>query len=137
MPLIQLAEQTVFDPADGTGVLLDTAEGVYFQLNPTVVRLFDPDALCLTRSSALAVHLSALGVPAETVIARQRSPIGAPFACHSWTELHDEVLNDVPAAVQSGHTVLQRVGCPPLSEPVPRLHAAWLTSEPENPSARA
>lgn len=35
MPLIRLAEQTVFDPADGTGVLMDTVEGVYFELNPT------------------------------------------------------------------------------------------------------
>ncbi|MGA4847086.1 lasso peptide biosynthesis protein [Streptomyces sp. G5(2025)] len=83
-----------------------------------VVRLLDPDALCLSRSFALAVHLSALGLPAETVIARQRSSIGARFAFHSWTELHGEVLNDVPA-VQSGHTVLQRVGCAALVRPLP------------------
>ncbi|MBZ4019303.1 hypothetical protein CCS38_26885 [Streptomyces purpurogeneiscleroticus] len=78
-----------------------------------VVRLADPNALCLARSFALAVHLSAIGLPAETVIARQRSSIGARFAFHSWTELYGEVLNDVPV-VQSGHTVLQRVGCSAL-----------------------
>ncbi|MFH8350326.1 lasso peptide biosynthesis protein [Streptomyces sp. NPDC018045] len=78
-----------------------------------VVRLTEPNALCLARSFALAVHLSVLGLPAETIIARQRSSIGARFAFHSWTELYGEVLNDVPV-VQSGHTVLQRVGCTAL-----------------------
>lgn len=34
MPLLQLTEQTVFDPADGAGVLLDGTQGVYFELNP-------------------------------------------------------------------------------------------------------
>ncbi|MEV0603838.1 PqqD family protein [Streptomyces sp. NPDC050315] len=34
MPLLSLTEQTAFDPADGTGVLLDGAQGVYFELNP-------------------------------------------------------------------------------------------------------
>lgn len=73
-----------------------------------VVRLVEPDALCLARSFALAVYLSALGLPAETVIARQRTSIGARFAFHSWTELHGEVLNDIPG-VRTGHTILQRV----------------------------
>ncbi|MFH8410924.1 lasso peptide biosynthesis protein [Streptomyces sp. NPDC018019] len=78
-----------------------------------VIRLAAPNALCLARSFGLAVYLSAIGLPAETVIARQRSSIGARFAFHSWTELYGEVLNDVPV-VQSGHTVLQRVGCAAL-----------------------
>ncbi|WP_217210741.1 PqqD family protein [Streptomyces sp. AC550_RSS872] len=34
MPLLRLTEQTVFDPADGAGVLLDGAEGAYYELNP-------------------------------------------------------------------------------------------------------
>ncbi|MDO0934962.1 PqqD family protein [Streptomyces sp. DG2A-72] len=34
MPLLRLTEQTAFDPADGTGVLLDGAEGAYYELNP-------------------------------------------------------------------------------------------------------
>ena len=34
MPLLKLTEQTVFDPADGAGVLLDGAEGAYYELNP-------------------------------------------------------------------------------------------------------
>ncbi|MGW0534772.1 lasso peptide biosynthesis B2 protein [Streptomyces sp. NPDC003032] len=98
------------DLPEATAIRLARHELPHCQL---VVRLFDPDALCLSRSFALAVHLSALGLPAEIVIARQRSSIGARFAFHSWTELHGEVLNDVPA-VQSGHTVLQRVGCAAL-----------------------
>lgn len=34
MPLLRLTDQTVFDPADGTGLLLDGAEGAYYELNP-------------------------------------------------------------------------------------------------------
>lgn len=34
MPLLRLTEQTVFDPADGAGVLLDGADGAYYELNP-------------------------------------------------------------------------------------------------------
>ncbi|MFH9424618.1 lasso peptide biosynthesis protein [Streptomyces sp. NPDC017529] len=95
---------------EATAVRLARRELARCQL---VVRLTEPNALCLARSFALAVHLSVLGLPAETIIARQRSSIGARFAFHSWTELHGEVLNDVPV-VQSGHTVLQRVGCTAL-----------------------
>ncbi|MEV7196445.1 lasso peptide biosynthesis B2 protein [Streptomyces sp. NPDC093510] len=98
------------DLPEATAIRLARRELPHCQL---VVRLLAPDALCLARSFALAVHLSALGLPAETVIARQRSSIGARFAFHSWTELHGEVLNDVPG-VRSGHTVLQRVGCAAL-----------------------
>lgn len=79
-----------------------------------VLRLLHPDALCLPRSFALATCLSALGLPAEVVIARQRVTISARFGFHAWTELHGTVLNDVPS-VQSGHTVLQRVACRALA----------------------
>lgn len=34
MPLLRLTDQTVFDPADGSGLLLDGAEGTYYELNP-------------------------------------------------------------------------------------------------------
>ncbi|MGW0736389.1 PqqD family protein [Streptomyces sp. NPDC002851] len=34
MPLLRLTEQTVFDPADGAGILLDGADGAYYELNP-------------------------------------------------------------------------------------------------------
>ncbi|MGW0534771.1 PqqD family peptide modification chaperone [Streptomyces sp. NPDC003032] len=53
MPLIQLAEQTVFDPADGTGVLLDTAEGVYFELNPTATLMLEAALRCETYDEAV------------------------------------------------------------------------------------
>ncbi|MWA08279.1 lasso peptide biosynthesis protein [Streptomyces sp. BA2] len=107
---LQLPQGAHRDLPEATAIRLARRELPRCQL---VVRLLDPDALCLSRSFALAVHLSALGLPAETVIARQRSSIGARFAFHSWTELHGEVLNDVPA-VQSGHTVLHRVRCAAL-----------------------
>jgi len=82
----------------------------------TVLRVVEPNALCLPRSYALAVHLSALGLPAEVVIARQRTSVGARFAFHAWAELHGEVLADIPG-VQSGFTVLQRVGAEQLLAP--------------------
>ncbi|WP_160502394.1 PqqD family peptide modification chaperone [Streptomyces sp. BA2] len=53
MPLIHLAEQTVFDPADGTGVLLDTAEGVYFELNPTATLMLAAALHCETYDEAV------------------------------------------------------------------------------------
>jgi hypothetical protein len=34
MPLLRLTDQPVFDPADGTGLLLDGAQGAYYELNP-------------------------------------------------------------------------------------------------------
>ncbi|QOV36966.1 lasso peptide biosynthesis B2 protein [Streptomyces ferrugineus] len=75
----------------------------------TALRLADPEALCLARSYALAVHLTTLGLPVEVVVARQRSSIGGRFACHAWAELHGEVLADIPG-VRTGFTVLQRFG---------------------------
>ncbi|MEU7152990.1 PqqD family peptide modification chaperone [Streptomyces sp. NPDC045456] len=53
MPLIRLAEQTVFDPADGTGVLLDTIEGVYFELNPTATLILEAAIRCETYDEAV------------------------------------------------------------------------------------
>ncbi|GAA4931045.1 PqqD family protein [Streptomyces coeruleoprunus] len=41
MPLLQLTDRTVFDPADGAGILLDGAEGVYFELNPVATLMLD------------------------------------------------------------------------------------------------
>lgn len=75
----------------------------------TALRMAEPNALCLPRSFAIATYLSALGLPAEIVIARQRTTIGARFSFHAWAELYDEVLADIPT-VQFGFTVLQRVG---------------------------
>ncbi len=73
-----------------------------------VLRLCEPNALCLPRSFAFALWLSALGLPAEVVVARQRTSVSARFAFHAWTELHGEVLNDIPG-VRTGYGVLQRV----------------------------
>ncbi|POX37733.1 hypothetical protein C3486_26980 [Streptomyces sp. Ru73] len=75
----------------------------------TALRMVEPNALCLPRSFAIATYLSALGLPAEIVIARQRTTIGARFSFHAWAELYNEVLADIPT-VQLGFTVLQRVG---------------------------
>ncbi|MDO0934963.1 lasso peptide biosynthesis B2 protein [Streptomyces sp. DG2A-72] len=84
----------------------------------TWLRLADPDALCLPRSYALVTYLTTLGLPAEVVVARQRSSIGGRFAFHAWAELYDEVLGDIQG-LKAGFAELQRVG----SEEVPRVEA--------------
>lgn len=75
-----------------------------------VLRLVEPNGLCLSRAFALATYLSALGLPAEVVVARQRISPTAQHGFHAWTELYGEVLNDIPG-IQRGYTVLQRVAC--------------------------
>lgn len=75
----------------------------------TALRLADPNALCLSRSYALATYLTTLGLPVQVVVARQRSSVGGRFACHAWAELYGEVLADIPG-VRTGFTVLQRFG---------------------------
>lgn len=79
-----------------------------------VARVVEPNALCLPRSFALAVYLSALGLPAQVVVGRQRTHTSSRFAFHAWTELHGEVVNDIPG-VQTGYTVLQRCSGIPLA----------------------
>jgi hypothetical protein len=41
MPLLQLTDHTIFDPADGVGILLDSTEGVCFELNPIATLILD------------------------------------------------------------------------------------------------
>jgi hypothetical protein len=73
-----------------------------------VLRVVEPDGLCLPRSLSLAVYLSALGLPCEVTVARELCSSNPQYSFHSWAELHGEVLNDTPS-VQQGFKVLQRV----------------------------
>lgn len=73
-----------------------------------VLRILEPDGLCLPRSLSLAVYLSALGLPCEVTVARELCSSNPEYSFHSWAELHGEVLNDTPA-VKQGFKVLQRV----------------------------
>lgn len=73
-----------------------------------VLRIVEPDGLCLPRSLSLAVYLSALGLPCEVTVARELCSSNPTYSFHSWAELHGEVLNDTPA-VKQGFKVLQRV----------------------------
>jgi Transglutaminase-like superfamily len=88
-----------------TAILLVRHEVLFSQL---VLRAMAPNALCLARALALGVYLSALGLPAEVVVARERAPIHPRYGFHAWTELYGVVVNDRPE-VQIGHSVLQRV----------------------------
>jgi hypothetical protein len=81
-----------------------------------VLRLFEPDGLCLPRSFSLAVYLSALGLPCEVTVARELCSSNPVYSFHSWAELHGEVLNDSPA-VKQGFKVLQRVSADALAAP--------------------
>lgn len=56
MPLLHLTEQTSFDPADGAGVLLDGAQGVYFELNPVATLMLEA-ALRYDTAEEAARHL--------------------------------------------------------------------------------
>lgn len=87
-----------------------------------VLRLVEPDGLCLPRSLSLAVYLSALGLPCEVTVARERCSSNPEYSFHSWAELHGEVLNDTPA-VKQGFKVLQRVSADALAARAPA--AGW------------
>ncbi|KUM80040.1 hypothetical protein AQI70_07640 [Streptomyces curacoi] len=56
MPLLRLTDQTTFDPADGTGLLLDGAEGTYYELNP-VATLMLQAALRYDSTDEVVRHL--------------------------------------------------------------------------------
>ncbi|NJP96280.1 lasso peptide biosynthesis B2 protein [Nonomuraea sp. FMUSA5-5] len=90
---------------EATAVRLARREVLFCQL---VTRVLAPDGQCLPRSFALAVHLNALGLPAQVIVARGRTISVPRNAFHSWTELYGHVLNDNPD-VQLGYAVLQRV----------------------------
>lgn len=79
-----------------------------------VLRVLEPDGLCLPRSLSLAVYLSALGLPCEVTVARELCSSNPEYSFHSWAELHGEVLNDSPA-VKQGFKVLQRVSADALA----------------------
>jgi hypothetical protein len=73
-----------------------------------VLRILEPNGLCLPRSFSLAVYLCALGLPCEVTVARELTSTSPQHSFHSWAELHGEVLNDTPI-VKQGYKVLQRV----------------------------
>ena len=56
MPLLHLTDQTVFDPADGTGVLFAGTEGAYYELNP-VATLMLQAALRYDTTDEVVRHL--------------------------------------------------------------------------------
>jgi hypothetical protein len=88
-----------------TAIRLARQEMVWSQV---VLRILEPEGLCLPRSLSLAVYLSALGLPCEITVARELCSSSPEYSFHSWTELHGEVLND-SSVVKQGFKVLQRV----------------------------
>ena len=94
-----------------TAIRLARQEILWSQL---VLRVVEPEGLCLPRSLSLAVYLSALGLPCEVTVARELCSSNPEYSFHSWAELHGEVLNDTPA-VQQGFKVLQRVSAHALA----------------------
>jgi hypothetical protein len=54
MALLRLADHVVFDAADGAGVILDTARGVYIGLNPTATLMLEAGLRCDTMDELLA-----------------------------------------------------------------------------------
>jgi len=95
-----------------TAFLLVRREILFSQL---VLHALEPNAICLPRALSLGVYLSALGLPAEVIVARERALTDPQYGFHAWTELYGEVVNDRPE-VQLGHTILQRVSTQPRNE---------------------
>ncbi|MBF6328533.1 lasso peptide biosynthesis protein [Nocardia transvalensis] len=73
-----------------------------------VLRVVHPNGPCLPRSLSLGTYLSAIGLPAEVIVARARICTNPRYSFHSWTELYGEVLND-NQDVTLGFSVMQRV----------------------------
>ena len=107
---VQGTEQYTALPAP-VAIRLARDEILWSQL---VLRVVEPDGLCLPRSLSLAVYLSALGLPCEVTVARELCSSNPEYSFHSWAELHGEVLNDTPA-VKQGFKVLQRVSAHALA----------------------
>jgi hypothetical protein len=84
-------------------------------LSQLILRFLAPNALCLARSYALTVYLSALGLPAVVAIAREKLTVNPRYNFHAWSELYGTVLNDSPE-VPNGYTVLQRLACRHLEQ---------------------
>lgn len=107
--------QTIAALDPRTAILLVRREILFSQL---VLRAVAPRGMCLPRALSLGVYLSALGLPAEVVVGRERAPTHPRYGFHAWTELYGEVVNDRPE-VQIGHSVLQRVSARSLHRRTP------------------
>ncbi|QIS20606.1 hypothetical protein F6W96_22215 [Nocardia terpenica] len=79
-----------------------------------VLRAVHPNGLCLPRALSLGTYLSAIGLPAEVIVARERTCTNPRYSFHSWTELYGEVLND-NQDVTLGFSVMQRISAPAVS----------------------
>ncbi len=53
MSLLRLGEDAVLDTTDGVGVIMDTRDGVYFQLNPTATLMVQIAMTCDTEAEAV------------------------------------------------------------------------------------
>jgi hypothetical protein len=91
--------------APAQAIRLARREVLFSQL---VLRLLQPNGMCLPRSFSLGMYLSAIGLPAEVIVARERSCTNPRYSFHSWAELYGEVLND-NQDVTLGFSVMQRV----------------------------
>ncbi|GHO90740.1 hypothetical protein KSF_007880 [Reticulibacter mediterranei] len=80
-----------------------------------LAHLFGSNARCLVRSYALALYLSAIGLPVTLMVAREKLTIHAQYNFHAWSDLYGTVLND-SSEVPRGYTVLQRIVCQRLVE---------------------
>lgn len=90
MALLRLADHVVFDVADGTGVLLDTLQGVYFGLNPTATLLLSTALRLDTQDEVVADLLRRVdasggtlraGIEQLTMQLRHQRLIQSPEGC--------------------------------------------------------
>ncbi|QIS20607.1 PqqD family protein [Nocardia terpenica] len=53
MSLLQLGDDAILDTTDGVGIIMDTREGVYFQLNPVATLMVQAAMSCETVEEAV------------------------------------------------------------------------------------
>jgi hypothetical protein len=67
MPLLSLADHAIFDATDEAGIILDTRDGVYFNLNVTATIILQATLACETIDQVVARVVERIDGSSETL----------------------------------------------------------------------
>jgi hypothetical protein len=67
MPLLSLADHATFDATDAAGIILDTRDGVYFNLNVTATIMLEAALACETIDQVVARLVERIDGSADTL----------------------------------------------------------------------
>ncbi|RDI65694.1 PqqD family protein [Nocardia pseudobrasiliensis] len=76
MSLLRLGDDAVLDTTDGVGVIMDTRDGVYFQLNPTATLMVQIAMTCETEAEVVRQLEQRVDASPELLPAGLAEPIG-------------------------------------------------------------